>query len=68
MTIHEELGFLTEQELSDLTGHSPRTLANWRSKRIGPPFVRLPGKPPLYPRNQALNWLTRRTVHTETRP
>ena len=63
-TIREKFGFLTEKELAELTGRSPRTLANWRSKRIGPTFVRLPGKPPLYPRDQVLAWLEQQTVRT----
>ncbi len=64
LNVREKFGFLTEQELAELTGYSTRTLANWRSKRIGPHFVRLPGKPPLYPREQALAWLQQRTVKT----
>jgi hypothetical protein len=45
MTQHAEAEkFLTKQELAErLGGRSERTLANWRSKRIGPPFVRAGG-------------------------
>jgi len=63
-TLREQLGYLTEQEFADLTGYSTRTLANWRSRRSGPRFVRLPGKAPLYPRDEALAWLEQRTVNT----
>lgn len=65
MTIRDQFGYLTDAEFSELTGYSPRTLANWRSKRIGPPFVRLPGKPALYPRDEALAWLKARRVQTD---
>ena len=62
--IRETLGYFSEDELSELFGHKPRTLANWRAKRIGPPFVRLGGKAPLYPRDEALAWLESRRVET----
>ena len=65
MTLREQLGYWTEQEFSDLTGYSTRTLANWRSKRVGPPFVRLPGKPPLYPTKDGKAWLEARRVTTD---
>lgn len=64
-TIRETLGYLTDAELGELTGYKTRTLANWRSKRIGPPYVRLPGKPALYPREEALAWLESRRVQTD---
>jgi hypothetical protein len=64
LNIRESLGYFSEDEISALTGHKTRTLANWRAKRIGPPFVRLPGKPPIYPRDEALAWLESRRVET----
>ena len=64
LNVREQFGYLTDAEFSELTGYSPRTLANWRAKRIGPSFVRLPGKPPLYPKAEALAWLDARRVDT----
>ena len=64
LNVREQFGYLTDTEFSELTGYSPRTLANWRAKRIGPSFVRLPGKPPLYPQAEALAWLNARRVDT----
>lgn len=57
MSVRAQLGYLSDTELAELTGYSVRTLANWRCKRIGPPFVRLPGKPALYPRHEVEAWL-----------
>lgn len=62
--IRDQLGYLTDVEFAELTGYKTRTLANWRAKRIGPPYVRLPGKPALYPREEALAWLEARRVET----
>lgn len=57
--------FYTERDLADLLGYSPRTLSNWRVRRIGPPYIKLPGKKPLYPRGSTLEWLEARRVQTE---
>lgn len=37
------------------------TLANWRNKRIGPPYIKA-GACVLYPRSKLNAWLTDRTV------
>lgn len=49
--------FMTKTELAErLGGRSERTLANWRAKRIGPPFVRA-GRTILYRRASFEAWL-----------
>jgi aromatic ring-cleaving dioxygenase len=49
--------FLSKAELAErLGGRSERTLANWRAKRIGPPFVRA-GRTILYRRSSFEAWL-----------
>jgi hypothetical protein len=36
-----DLGYLTVSETAAIYGVVPGTLANWRSKRIGPPWYKL---------------------------
>jgi hypothetical protein len=40
-----------------------RTLANWRSAGISPPFTKVGGRI-LYPLNQLIEWERRRTVES----
>lgn len=55
--------FLTPKELADLLGLSPITLAVWRSRRVGPPYIKLgDGKSAkvLYPADKLEAWLEKR--------
>jgi hypothetical protein len=36
----EDLGYLTEDQTAKIYGVIPATLANWRCKRIGPPWYK----------------------------
>lgn len=56
------LAFLTEEEVSKRYrgAVSPGTLRNWRSKRVGPPFLKV-GKSVLYPMEGLLAWERRQT-------
>ena len=43
-----DLGLLTPKEVSESTGLALATLATWRSRGIGPPYVKM-GRRPLIP-------------------
>ena len=45
-----------EKQLARLWGISPRTLSNWRYKKMGPPYVRI-GRSVRYPLLDAFRWL-----------
>ena len=51
---------LSETEVSDLFGISMRTLQAWRTKKGGPPFVRL-GRVIRYRRKDLVRWLEENT-------
>ncbi len=55
--------FLTAEEVSERyrSSVSVGTLRNWRSKRIGPTFVKI-GKAVLYPTNELDAWDQKNTV------
>lgn len=55
--------FLTPQEVSVRWGQriSPRTLANWRSQGMGPPFTKVGGAI-LYEIDRLAEWEARNTV------
>jgi predicted DNA-binding transcriptional regulator AlpA len=55
---------LVEVHAADLLGLSSRTLQSWRSKREGPPFIRV-GRAIRYRRQALLDWATANTVHTK---
>ena len=42
-----------------------RTLANWRCKKKGPPYVKV-GEKVLYPRMRRVEWLNARLVNTSS--
>lgn len=50
---------LTPLEISRQLGLTPKTLSQWRWRRIGPPFVKLPGRNGVvrYPEDRFLTWL-----------
>ena len=57
--------FLTPTELVERYNGKVtiRTLANWRSAGISPPFTKVGGRI-LYPLNQLIEWERRRTVES----
>jgi hypothetical protein len=57
--------FLTPAELVERYNGKVtiRTLANWRSAGISPPFTKVGGRI-LYPLNQLIEWEKRRTVES----
>jgi hypothetical protein len=48
--------YLTEKALARQINKTPRTLQNWRQRRIGPPWTNL-GKTVLYDPDEFLAWL-----------
>jgi hypothetical protein len=56
---------LRAKEAATLIGIGPKTLANWRWRGLGPPFIKLPGKggkgAVRYDRDTVLKWLDDRT-------
>jgi hypothetical protein len=55
--------FLTPAEVADRYGQtiSVRTLANWRSTKNSPPYVKVGGRV-LYPVDRLIEWEQRRTM------
>jgi hypothetical protein len=51
---------LTEDQVARLTSVKPGTLRVWRSRRVGPPFVRVGPRTPRYPRDALRKWLRER--------
>ena len=56
--------YLTPREVAQSYGFSEGTLANMRSRRIGPPFVKMKKKV-LYPVEQLEAWLNLHRVITQ---
>ena len=57
---YHELGvsaLLTPEEVSVLLGISSKTLANWRWRRQGPPYIKLTPRKVRYPVKSLLSWL-----------
>ena len=61
MTDLEQL--LTENQLADKTGISPRTLQKWRWEGGGPPYIKL-GRSVRYRLSDVLEWLDERTFES----
>lgn len=59
--LHERL--LTPEQAAAYLHLNPRTLANWRSRRQGPPYIRC-GRMCLYDPADLDAWLTRQRVGT----
>jgi hypothetical protein len=56
---------LTPQQASDISGIAVGTLANWRSRRVGPPYYKLRGRKVLYPYDEFIEWLFRQRILTK---
>ena len=66
MRVQEELPpFLTRKEAARLLGRRPKTLANWASTGVGPPFLRF-GRRVLYRSEDLLRWLQAQAVEVRT--
>lgn len=56
--------YLTPEEVADRLRHdSTSTLANWRNRRVGPPFRKF-GRRVLYPLDLLEQWERAQTVET----
>jgi predicted DNA-binding transcriptional regulator AlpA len=49
--------FLTEREVSELTGIAVKTLQRWRLQGVGPAFKKLGGTAVRYARNSVESWI-----------
>ncbi len=54
--LRKDAGLLTPAELADMLGNTVKTLAKWRWKRTGPPFVKA-GKAVMYDKAAVQEWL-----------
>jgi hypothetical protein len=59
--------YLTPREVAQFYGFSEGTLSNMRSRRVGPPFVKM-RKKVLYPVEQLEYWLNLHRVITQEQP
>lgn len=55
--------YLTTEQAAEILGVSPCTLADWRWKRKGPPWVPLSRKCVRYEQAALEKWMESRTVH-----
>jgi predicted DNA-binding transcriptional regulator AlpA len=53
---------MTETELAAELKVKPKTLANQRSRRVGPPYVKLSGGIVRYSRSAVRHWLDTKTI------
>ena len=60
----EQDTFLTEDELSVELGIPVPTLRTWRSRRVGPPFVKIGPRTVRYSRKGIADYCAGRTVET----
>lgn len=59
-----EKEYLTQDEVSKLTGVAKGTLENWRVKKIGPPYLKL-GRSVRYKLSDLNEWLASREMKTD---
>ena len=65
---YDPLEMETPARVSALMGYAPMTLAIWRTRGEGPPYVKL-GRSIRYPRGRLIKWLNQRaTLHEGNRP
>lgn len=53
---------MTETEMAELLGVKPKTLANQRSRRVGPPYIKITGGIVRYSRTAVAEWLAAHSV------
>ena len=63
MSVSESL--LTPKQAGEYLGVPEATLAQWRSQRRGPPYIKLELRLVRYRRADLEGWLSRQTVETE---
>jgi len=51
----------TRPALAKALGKSEQTIAGWRTRGFGPPFIQI-GRRVVYPQQEVLKWLDRRLV------
>ncbi len=56
---------LTPRQAGEYLGLPETTLAQWRSQRRGPPYIKLESRLVRYRRAHLEGWLARQTVETE---
>jgi predicted DNA-binding transcriptional regulator AlpA len=56
---------LAAQDVSELTGLSIETLAQWRSQKQGPPFVKISRNCVRYRQSDLDGWVSERIVRTD---
>lgn len=56
---------MTQAEVAQLLGIRAQTLAVWRHRRVGPPFVQLSPRQPRYRRAAVIAWLASRDVEVQ---
>ena len=57
---------LTPKDVSEITGLSIETLAQWRSQRRGPPYVKFSRNCVRYRQSDLDGWVLERIVRTES--
>jgi excisionase family DNA binding protein len=56
----QNAALLTPNRLADRLGISPRTLQDWRSRKVGPPWIRV-GRVIRYREEDVNEWIEKRT-------
>lgn len=56
---------LMPKQAAELLGLPKGTLAQWRSQRRGPPYIKLEGRLVRYRRSDLEEWLEHQTIETE---
>jgi len=56
---------LTPREAAEILGVPEGTLAQWRSQRRGPPYIKLEGRLVRYRTSDLEEWVSRQVVETE---
>jgi predicted DNA-binding transcriptional regulator AlpA len=64
----ESSRLLTAKDVSEITGLSVETLAQWRSQRKGIPFVKISRNCVRYQQSDLDGWLAERIVRTDEDP
>ena len=59
---------LTPDEVAEILKVKPQTLAAWRTRGVGPAFVRVTGRKILYRESDLVHWLDERTIKTAPSP
>lgn len=49
--------YFTEEQMAQELGVSIRTLRRMRTRRMGPPYVTLPGRAIVYNKTKAITWI-----------